>query len=233
MGTPRRFFSSQAVAHAGRAVYCPRMNSHALLIFDLDGTLYQTESSFLSTMHRVYEEYGVSAPPDAEIMGKVGDTFPCFIDWLMPQGFGTDRKGIIERIARDELAAIQANGRLFPGVRETLGALHAAGHTIALCTNGDSLYAKAVLEATGILQLFERLQTLEGDGRNKTSMIAELRQFYPRGRTFMVGDRHHDVAAGRANGCIVVAATYGYGTETEIAEADHRIDRFEQLLDLV
>ena len=209
------------------------MNSHALLIFDLDGTLYQTESSFLSTMHRVYAEYGVPAPSDAEIMGKVGDTFPCLIDWLMPQGFGTDREEVIERIARYDLAAIQSNGRLFPGVRETLAALRDAGHTIALCTNGDSLYANAVLEATEIRPLFEKLQTLEGDGRNKTSMIAELRQCYPRGRTFMVGDRHHDVAAGRANGCTVVAAAYGYGAETEIADADHRIERFEQLLELV
>lgn len=214
-------------------MYRPRMTSHALLIFDLDGTLYRTESSFLSTMHRVYAEYGVPAPSDDVIMGKVGDTFACFMDWLMPQGFGSDREEVIERIARYDLAEIQTNGQLFPGVRETLAALTEGGHTIALCTNGDSLYANAVLEATGIRAFFQKLQTLEGDGRNKTSMIAELRQFYPRGRTFMVGDRHHDIAAGKANGCIVVAAAYGYGAETEIADADHRIERFDQLLDLV
>ena len=209
------------------------MNDRALLIFDLDGTLYCTESSFLPTMRRVYAEFSVPAPPDDEIMAVVGETFPTFVEWLLPQGFKAGREEVIETIVRYELAAISSEGKLYPGVQKTLAALQEAGHTIALCTNGDAQYAGAVLGATGIASLFAHLQTLDGDEDSKTGMVAELRQLYPRVRAYMIGDRYHDVEAGRANGCTVVGAAYGYGRPGELDGVDYRIARFTELPSII
>ena len=38
--------------------------------------------------------------------------------------------------------------------------------------------------------------------------------------TFMVGDRKYDVEAANELGCISIGVTYGYGTESELKEAD-------------
>jgi phosphoglycolate phosphatase len=200
-----------------------------LLIFDLDGTLYRTDSSFLSTMHHVYDDFGIPRPTDREIMSMVGEPFGRFLDWLIDQGFPPPASELGEVIAQRELVAIRNHGRLFRGVRETLARLRDRGCILTLCTNGDRRYATEVLGACGILGLLDRLQTLDEAALDKSKMIAELRRDFPDRCCVMVGDRYHDVEAGRANGCVVVGAAYGYSREGELASADYVIDAFPQL----
>jgi phosphoglycolate phosphatase len=201
-----------------------------LLIFDLDGTLYRTESSFVPTMRTVYAEVGLPYPSDRAILGLVGEPFPVFLDWLVDQGFPADRNALAQRISEVELASIRARGALFPGVRETLATLRETGHAVSLCTNGDLRYADAVLSACGILHLFDELQTNEVEGHSKAELVRDLLRRVPHKKAFMIGDRYHDVEAGRANGCTVIGATYGYGPLEELETADHRIDTFPDLL---
>jgi len=214
------------------------MTAHAnytgtLLIFDLDGTLYQTESSFVPTMRSVYDEYGVPYPSDETILGQVGEPFPAFLDWLGRQGFPDNLGEVARRITELELISIERHGRLFDDVEEALHALRDAGHTIALCTNGDMRYAQYVLSSCGVLTLFDRLQTNEMGNATKTDLLRELLVHVDHERAFMIGDRYHDMEAGRANGCTVVAATYGYGTVEELAHADRQLASFPEILSVV
>jgi phosphoglycolate phosphatase-like HAD superfamily hydrolase len=202
------------------------------LIFDLDGTLYRTDSSFLRTMRRVYEESSLPYPGDGAILGMVGETFDVFLSWLIAQGFPDDHDALSALIGRYELDAIREHGVLFDGVADALRSLVARGCVITLCTNGDLRYATTVLDACGIRSLFARLQTLD-EGRTKTSMIAELLAAYPRLRPIVVGDRRHDLEAARANGCLMVGAAYGYARDGELDSADIMIQSFPELLDVV
>ncbi len=200
-----------------------------LLIFDLDGTLYRTESSFVPTMRNVYGEYGLPYPSDRAILGFVGEPFPVFLDWLVEEGFPSERAALAKRIAEIELASIRERGELFPGVPETLAALRDGGYAIGLCTNGDMRYTEVVLSTTGVLHLFDELQTNETEGRTKAELVRDLLRRAPHERAFMIGDRYHDVQAGRANGCTVIGATYGYGPAEELEAADRLIDAFPDL----
>jgi len=200
-----------------------------LLIFDLDGTLYRTESSFLPTMHRVYAEFGVAPPPDREIMGMVGETFDRFLDWLIPQGFAVSKDDLAKLIASYEGSAIRQRGELFPQACETLAVLRRRGYILSICTNGDSRYAHAVLDRFGIRHLFDAIMTNEDDRSTKPEMVRELlRQIRPTG-AFIIGDRYHDIEAARANRCPVIAAAYGYGEEEELSGADYRIESLSAL----
>jgi phosphoglycolate phosphatase len=201
-----------------------------LLIFDLDGTLYDTRTSFVPTMRIVYAEYGLPYPSDAVILGFVGEPFPVFLDWLIEHGFPTGREALAQHISEIELASIRERGALFPGVRETLGELSGDGYVICLCTNGDRRYAEAVLSTCGVLHLFAELETNEVEGRTKADLVRDLLRRVPHKRAFMIGDRYHDMEAGRANGCTVIAAGYGYAGPRELDEADLIIERFPDLL---
>jgi len=199
-----------------------------LLVFDLDGTLYCTASSFVPTMRAVYDEYAVPYPSDRAILGQVGEPFSTFLDWLIAQGFPDRCEEIAKRIGELELDSIAERGRLFPDVDETLRRLRGDGYAIALCTNGDRTYAELVLSSCGILELFDALQTNEVDGSTKAELLRELLAEHPHERAFMIGDRYHDMEAGRANGCTVIGATYGYGG-AEMNVADRVIDSFAAL----
>jgi phosphoglycolate phosphatase-like HAD superfamily hydrolase len=204
-----------------------------LLIFDLDGTLYRTESSFLPTMHRIYDEYGVPRPDDGEILAQVGETYTTFLEWLVPQGFPEDVEAVGRRITEIEFAAIVTDGALFDGVADGLRMLREDGNGIALCTNGDRRYAEHVLGAHGILTSFDVLQTNDDDRRAKAEMVAELLERLGPRTAVMVGDRYHDLEAGTRNGCVTVGAAYGYARPGELDGATHVIDRFGDLLPLV
>lgn len=204
-----------------------------LLIFDLDGTLYRTESSFVRTMRHVYADHRLPYPGDAAILGMVGETFETFLDWLANQGFDHRCGKLREEIGRAEMVAIREHGALYEGVAEALRELQRQGCLLALCTNGDRRYVDAVLRRGQIASLFARLSTLETGGGTKLERVGDLvREFAPR-RPIMVGDRYHDVEAARANDCYMVGALYGYARDGELTGADATITTFPELLTIV
>jgi phosphoglycolate phosphatase len=204
-----------------------------LLIFDLDGTLYRTESSFLHTMRVAYANHGVPYAGDDAVLGMVGETFPAFVDWLALQGFPHDSDALSREIATHEHRSIERHGKLYPEVAETLLALKRAGYSLAICTNGDMRYTSAVLGKFGLLDLFDAIKTHGDAQQTKTQMIAELLEQLQPAQAFMIGDRYHDFIAGQANGCTVIATTYGFAADGESNTVDARLERFADLPDIV
>jgi len=204
----------------------------ALFVFDLDGTLYDTASSFLPTMNQVYREYAVEVPEDSTLLSMVGDPFPSFVQWLLTQGFAADAATLAARIAELEIASIPVRGRLYPEVKETLQALRARGIRIALCTNADRHYTGTILDAFALSPLFDGVSTHPGGSGTKTERLHDLIESNGCPRCVMIGDRYHDVEAGRANGCTVVGAAYGLPKPGELDDADVVIERFSQLVPL-
>jgi len=207
--------------------------SDVLLIFDLDGTLYRTESSFVPTMKTAYADHGIPYAGDDAVLGMVGETFPIFLKWLGKQGFPNDIDALAAEIAKHEYESITEDGELYPQVEETLRRLKQAGFLLAICTNGDMEYASVVLGKFDLLDLFDGIKTHGDFEQSKAEMIAELLEEFHPSHSFMIGDRHHDFVAGHAQGCIVVATTYGFASDGEADEVDIRLDRFVDLLRIV
>ena len=205
------------------------MNAPALLIFDLDGTLYCTESSFVPTVKRLFDGYGLQSPPVDEILSMVGETFTTVLERIRDLGIDEGLPALAARIAEIELASIAEIGRLFGDVAETLARLASAGHPLAICTNGDQAYTGTILRKFGIDGLFSIIATHEDAKETKDEMISKLRAAYPGRPAVVIGDRYHDIVAGRANDCVVIGAGYGYARPGELDDVDHRIERLDEL----
>lgn len=208
-------------------------NANTLLIFDLDGTLNRTESTFVPTMRAVYAQHDIPYVGDDAILNMVGETFPDFLEWLAQQGFPDDADVLTEEIARYEFETIASGGQLYPQVEETLRDLKKQGYTLAICTNGDVPYTSAVLGKFDLMSVFDGIKTFGDSQQTKTEMIAELLERFRPHHAFMIGDRYHDFVAGKANGCTVVATTYGFAADGEADEVDVLLDRFADLPDIV
>ena len=203
--------------------------SNVLLIFDLDGTLYRTESSFVPTIKLAYKEHDIPYPGDAVILKRVGETFPTYLEWLVTQGFPIDVGVLRSEIGQHELDSIRHAGELYPDVEATLRDLKRQGFKLAICTNGDAHYTHAVLGRFDLRGLFDSIQTHDNPQQTKTKMIAVLLEQFRPDHAFMIGDRYHDFVAGHANDCTVVAATYGFAADGEADEVDVRLQQFSDL----
>jgi phosphoglycolate phosphatase len=51
-------------------------------------------------------------------------------------------------------------------------------------------------------------------------------------KTFIVGDRYHDIVSAKDNNCVSIGVSYGYG-KSEIKKADYIIDDIWMLKDII
>jgi len=204
-----------------------------LLIFDLDETLYRTETSFTPAVAQVLQAFSLRVPPDEELHAFIGEPFDVFLEWLEHLRLPIHREKLREMLAETELCFVKQCGKLYPGVKDTLARLLDQGCWLTLCTNAGELYAKTVLSACGIENLFRAICCRRTSGDTKAKMVAGLTKRTPHSRAYAIGDRYHDLLAGRKTGCTVIGAAYGYAQPGELAAADHTISSFVDLLTLI
>jgi phosphoglycolate phosphatase len=140
------------------------------------------------------------------------------------------------RSTRAEVAALwRGESQLYDGVEETLAALAERGHAMALFSNATAPYFEAVVAVHRLDRFFSRKLSLENAvrtriARDKTGIVRHLTDGY---RTrVVIGDRIHDIDAGRSAGARTVGCLYGFGRPDELATADWTIDRMSELLEL-
>ncbi len=198
--------------------------SSGLVIFDIDGTLFQAQRVTIPAVQRTLAKHGLAVPGDREIASFFGRPVEEYHAWLA--GFCPPGKmdAIIAETDALELALIQDEGALYDGVPEALTELKAAGYTLASCSNGPIDYVDAVLDGHKLRPFFE-IAICKGMGyAGKEAMVGDLLNRLPQRPAFVVGDREDDIAAAHAHGAQAVAAAYGFGGDTEWLEADARAE---------
>lgn len=204
-----------------------------LLIFDLDGTLFQTHLVTVPAVERSFGKRGLPVPSAEEIcdfFGKPDSEFRAWIRSLCPEQTATE---VWREIGRLERALIPEKGKLYPEVYEVLTSLRSSVAQMAICSNGSRGYVEAVLSSQSLDVFFDAVRCRQSGQDNKPSMVAELlRQL--RGRPgLVIGDRHDDIDAAHSNGLGAIAATYGYGSAEELISADAAVASPAELRDLV
>ena len=204
-----------------------------LLIFDLDGTLFRSETVTVPAVQRSFREVGLSAPSNAEICWFFGKPHRDFQEWLrslVPEALAPR---ILEAVDRWELELVDEEGELYPEVRETLTEARRRFAHLAMCTNGERVYVDRVVDSSGLRPLFDQIRLRESPRDTKTGMVTELLAALSGRPAFMIGDRSEDIDAAHANGIIAIGARYGYGTVGELAAADATIQTPQSLLEVL
>lgn len=186
------------------------MEPKALIIFDLDGTLFESEHTFLPAVRTALEEMNVSVPPDREILKLLAYSPPEFVPMLLPEGNPNQRARLSERIREIELVLIPKRGRPYPGTMAVLHDLAARGAGFAVCSNASKNYIDAVLKACSLRHLFPQIRGVEEE-RKKEALAAELAAGSSPSRAALVGDSKSDQRSAEAAGIPFIAAMYGYG----------------------
>jgi len=197
------------------------------VIFDLDGTLIDSDPDIRAALNRVLVAHGQAPLSIAAVRGMIGDGAAV----LVQRAFGT--YGIASTAAH--LAAFLADYDAhaveetvpYPGIVEALETLRDRGHAMAVCTNKPEAAARAILQALGLTGYFAAITGGDStpfrkpDPRHLAATLAALGA----ARAIMVGDHANDMdaAAGLDLPSIFCAWGYGRATGTRRAEAPGQI----------
>jgi phosphoglycolate phosphatase len=192
-----------------------------IVLFDLDGTLADSEPGILSSLRQAFAEVGVAAMNTTQERALLGPPF-----WeTLPPLVGADRVGdVIAAYRRFYSAAGMYDTVLYDGIVDVLDWLAARRCVLAIATSKSEHYAVAIVERLGVAARFAVIcgDTLDGARGSKALVVQEaLRRLGdPDPATVvMVGDRSQDVVGARSNGVPCIGASWGYGDFEELTAA--------------
>ncbi|MBB6672334.1 HAD family hydrolase [Cohnella nanjingensis] len=212
------------------------------MLFDLDGTLFRTET-LLETVHtRVFNKlkeeglYESPQPPVELLLGSLGMLLEHIWQRVMPDGSPAAHARANDLLLQYEMEELrEGRGDLYEGVPETLRRLKGLGVRLFVASNGLETYVKEVPQLRGIGDLFEGFYSAgEYETASKADLVRILLDRHGIQSAWMVGDRSSDVEAGKRNGLFVVGCDYaGFRREGELEGSDAVIRSFPELLALV
>lgn len=206
-------------------------------LFDFDGTLADSFAAITASTNHVRESFGLPALPEAEVRRYVGHGLENLMAELCP-GFPPD-EGVL-RYREHHPAVMVAGTRLFPGVADTLAALHAGGMKMAVCSNKAVQFTRALVESLGLGGLMGGVFGPEDAGGHpkpdpRMLLAACERLGVTPHETVYVGDMSVDVLAGQAAGIPVWLVNVGKaGTDDpRLLGPDRVLADFRELIDLL
>ncbi|MCL2781255.1 MAG: HAD hydrolase-like protein [Actinomycetia bacterium] len=190
------------------------------VLFDLDGTLVDSERSIIATLRVTFAELGLPPLTDDVARTLIGPPFARTI----PPLIGADRTPEMIARYRERYATSCLDVEVYPGVDALLAQLRATGVTVAVATSKPEPAARRIIEHLGLTDAFAAIAGDDpGEFRgDKALVVADaLRRLggLAPDRVLMVGDTRHDMVGALANGVAAVGAGWGYGPVAELIAA--------------
>jgi len=209
-----------------------------LVMFDMDGTLVDTQALITEHIAATFIGAGLQAPTPEESRRVIGLSLPIALGRLAK----SDDAAVMERLVdsyksnyRASIVSDEGREGLFPGALAALERLRLWPDTQLGIATGKGLNGvHRILGLHGLADLFVTLQTPDHNpSKPHPGMMhrAMSETGIPAEQTVMVGDTTFDIEMGKAAGAKAIAVSWGYHEVDELLEAgaDIVIDRYEDL----
>ncbi|HWP01658.1 MAG TPA: HAD-IA family hydrolase [Methylococcus sp.] len=183
-----------------------------LVIFDWDGTLYDSIGWIVECLQRAAVDCGLAVPSRRSAHAVIGLGLREAFAALFPGVPGTRLEFLVNAYRSHYFARPGGPSDLFPGVHDLLETLCDAGFQLAIATGKSRNGLDHALAATGLSHLFAATRCADEsaskpDPRMLWELLAELR-IAPE-RALMVGDSIHDLEMARNAGVDAIAVACG------------------------
>ena len=195
------------------------LSQYSVAVFDLDGTLCNTQGDVFQIFQEALAEKGLPPAPDELI--RIG--LPLEEMFAAITGKTIDAPIVVEltkNFRKKYDVSDYPHSHLYPGVESLLRKLKAQGVYLAIATYKQVLSTLHLLEVKGILPLFDAIMSIDTEERHwtKTEMLERIlaNANQPASQMVFFGDTASDIRATKAHGVTSVAALYGYGKPEEL-----------------
>jgi phosphoglycolate phosphatase len=188
------------------------------VLFDFDGTLFDTAPDIIAALNRVLAELGRAGVDHSNYRNLAGDGAKhLLLRATASQGVVLDKaevEPLVQRLIAYYYEMLTERTQPFPGVAHTLERFFNDTATTEIYTNRPAVSTTALLDHFDMAAHFgavicgDEVQAKKPDPLHIAEALDRLGATHE--RAVMVGDTATDVKAARAAGIPVVAVAYGY-----------------------
>lgn len=205
-----------------------------LILFDVDGTLIDSQAHIGAAMDIAFQGEGLMPPPRSAVLSIVGLSLAEAFAVLGPDLSDAVRSRLVDGYKNSfaTLRQDQAPSPLYPGARACLDALGQVDpYLLGVATGKSRRGLDHVLRNHDLTNRFITEQVADfHPSKPHPSMVLTAMAESGAERGVMIGDTTFDMEMGRAAGVKTIAVSWGYHPVTALAPlADVVIDHFDAL----
>lgn len=210
------------------------------IIFDMDGTLFQTEMILEESLNQTLIELDrleinyIANPVDKykELMGVPLDEV-----WknLLLQSSEENVTNANQIFQKALITCIKSDkGMLYDYVEEALEHIVARNYDIFIASNGDVDYLNAIYEKYQFKKYIKNVYSInEIETSSKTDLVQHVIKEENTNPKFIVGDRLSDFMAGKENHIEVIGCKFYFSKDEELMEADYVVNSLKELKSII
>jgi phosphoglycolate phosphatase len=199
-----------------------------MCFFDLDGTLVDSGPPIIDSLNEALDRHGLDPVSHEHAHVYIGPPlYDTITDLLVERGQDPTLMTSVLAAYREVYATRSLTETVvYPGIVDMLASV---GTRIGVVTSKPRATAVPILESLGLAELFELIEgpaLTSPEPKSATLGRALTATSIAPARTAMIGDRRHDIEAGRHHGTHTVGVTWGFGSPEELrsAGADRLVD---------
>lgn len=199
------------------------------LIFDMDGTLWDSSEGVAASWNEKLRELGYERPviSKEDVMSIMGLTMDRIADIILKDFPKNERMHILDLCCIHENDYLRRHGGiLYPDLEETFRLLLDDGYGLYIVSNCQSGYVEAFLEHYGFGRYFSDIECFGNNLKSKGENIALLAERCSLVKACYIGDIQGDYDAAVQAGTDFIHAAYGFGT---IKQNVPELERFSDL----
>lgn len=187
-----------------------------MAVFDCDGTLVDSQYAILDAMGQAFAAQGLEAPDPSAVRGIIGLELTQAMADLLPEADEAAHRDLSDayrHAARVQRAEGVHEEPLFPGAREAIEGLAAAGWLLGVATGKSSRGLAEVLARHGIDRHFVTAQTSDtAPGKPAPCMLLQAMAETGVGadRVVMIGDTTYDMQMAQNAHVRALGVAWGY-----------------------
>lgn len=198
------------------------------LIFDMDGTLWDSSENVAASWTKTVKDLGYDRPEitKQDIMGVMGLTMDKIADKLFGDLTKQERMELLDKCGNNENEYLRKHGGvLYPDLEKTFIRLKEK-YPLFIVSNCQSGYIEAFLEYYGFGKYFDDIECYGNNLKGKGENIALLASRNGLDRAYYIGDIQGDYDATMQAGFDFIHAAYGFG------KIDHTVPELQKFSDL-
>lgn len=193
-----------------------------LALFDLDGTLIDSEVGIVASIEYALAKLGAAIPPREELRKWIGPPLRA----TFPLALGGDAEAVERAVTLYRERFTEIGWReyvVYAGIAETVEALARSGVKLAVVTSKVDLYAGRIVASLPVGAHFANVYAVGAGSAHseKAALIARALDDFgiAASDAVMVGDRHFDIEGALANQVPAIGVTWGFGDREELVAA--------------